>query len=509
MIAEPHSPDVAPVERLHPFFLLTGLGRSLRQVAGGYAGIAYLAATGRISTAVLVGIALFAFLGVSLFLYWRRFSFRVGAHELRIDSGILNRTHRSIPFDRVQDVDISQGPVARLLGLAQVKFETGGSAAASSDDGVLPAIALARAQDLREYVRSRRGAAAVPSAEVSNFGPLFSMSLPRVLLSGMFGFSLAIFAGLFGASQTLGDVIGFDPLEPSFWRDLFTGSPVAAFVMGHQVAAAIGGLLVLVLAGFATGIVRSLLRDYRFRLERTGTGLRRRRGLLTITDVTLPLRRVQAALIRSGPVRSRFGWSELRLQSLARDEESKGDHVVAPLARPSEVQAVLDELGWPDNSPAWERLPFAHVTSFALLALPLLVAGLLWLLLFLWAAALAGSSPDWRFDDQPAAAVVLGPALLYPVLVTMRWLSWKREAFSLSGEHLLVRSGWWRRRTVVLPLANVQSIDLTENALGRKFGIAALVIGVAGGSGFAGHRIPALCRKRADEVRAELLSRFA
>ena len=95
-----------------------------------------------------------------LFLYWRFFEFRVGASEIRIDSGILQRTHRSIPFDRIQDVDITQPLLARAFGLARVKFETGASAGAKEDEGVLQAIALTRAQDLRALVRARRGAAA-------------------------------------------------------------------------------------------------------------------------------------------------------------------------------------------------------------------------------------------------------------------------------------------------------------------------------------------------------------
>src|SRR5919107_1911987 len=90
---------------------------------------------------------LFVFVAVWLLLYWRRFEFRVGPSEIRIDSGILSRTHRSIPFDRIQDVDISQGPVARLLDIAKVKFETGGSAGGGEDEGVLHAIPLARAQE--------------------------------------------------------------------------------------------------------------------------------------------------------------------------------------------------------------------------------------------------------------------------------------------------------------------------------------------------------------------------
>ena len=47
------APDqaVGAPERLHPLYLVTGLGRGLRQMIGGYAAIGYLAATGSWRTA--------------------------------------------------------------------------------------------------------------------------------------------------------------------------------------------------------------------------------------------------------------------------------------------------------------------------------------------------------------------------------------------------------------------------------------------------------------------------
>src|SRR5215204_7077426 len=150
-MSEPTSPDdaaVGPPEHLHPLFLLTGFGGSLRGMAGGYAGIGYLAVSGRLQTALFGAVLLLLFMAASLFLYWRRFEYRVGENEIRIDSGILNRTHRSIPFDRIQDVDMTQGPLARLLGLAKVKFETGGATQGGKDEGVLQAIPLARAEEI-------------------------------------------------------------------------------------------------------------------------------------------------------------------------------------------------------------------------------------------------------------------------------------------------------------------------------------------------------------------------
>ena len=486
-----HSADTAPVERLHPFFILTGLGSSLRGIAGGYAGIAYLAATGRLELAVYGAIGILLVSAVGILLYWRRFSFRVGADEVRIDSGILSRTHRSIPFDRVQDVDITQGPVSRLLGLAKVKFETG--AAAGSEEGVLPAIALDRAQALREYVRARRGVQVTQAqAEAAEPQPMFAMNLRRLLTAGVFNFSLAIFAGLFGVTQTFGDVLGFDPFERAFWESaLQRAGPLADYVQTHRFGAAIAGLATLVLLGLTTGIIRTLLSDFRFRLDRTGTGLRRRRGLLTLTDVTLPLRRVQAALVYTGPIRDAFGWRELKLQSLAADEGNSSDHVVAPLAKDAEIDSILTELDWhmPTAEANWERFDRAYVWSFWLLLAPLVLAALVQMLFV------------------PLAGVAFLSAVL--AFALLRWLDWRRSGYTLGEDRLVVRTGWWSRRTALLPLRNIQSIDLSENAIGRRFGIASLTIGVAGGRGFSSHGIPALPRERARTLRDELLSRFA
>ena len=317
-------------------------------------------------------------IAVSTFIYWRRFEFRVGADEIRIDSGIFSRTHRSIPFDRIQDVDITQGLLARILGLAQVKFETGGAAAAGADEGVLAAIPLERAQQLRLQVRGRHSARPEAEPEVADAArpPVYAMDLRRLVLAGTFNFSLAVLAGLFGLTQTLGDVAGFDPFTRGFWRSMLrAGDPIADFLLAHRIATAIAGAAVLVLVGLATGITRTVIRDFGFRLDRVEAGLRRRRGLLTRTDVTLPVKRAQAALVVTGPVRDAFGWRELKLQSLARDEGKSGDHLLAPLAGDEEIAEILGEIGWrpPAGAGPWQRVSPAYVWTFVIGMSPLLL----------------------------------------------------------------------------------------------------------------------------------------
>ena len=480
---------VGEPERLHPLFLLTGLGRTLRGMAGGYAGIGYLAVSGRLGLALIAAAVLLGVLAVSLFLYWRHFEFRVGDSEIRIDSGILSRTHRSIPFDRIQDVDISQGPVARLVRIAKVKFETGGSAGGGEDEGVLHAIPLARAQELRTLVRARRsagGEAVVVGAEAER-PAVFAMDLRRVLLAGVFNFSLALFAGLIGATQTFGDVLGFDPFTRAFWLSLLdVGDPIADYVLAHRIVAAFAGAVLLVLIGLATGMVRTVLREYGFRLDRTDVGLRRRRGLLTRTDVTLPARRAQAAIVGTGPLRDSLGWRDVKLQSLASDEGGAGDHVLAPLARDEEVGTILAALGWRplSGSTEWKRVSSVYIWTLAIGLSPLLLL-----------VALA---------TLQAPNFVIGTVVIAGLLI-VRWRGWKRTLYALDDDRLLVRTGWWRRRTVILPLKRIQSIDLFESFISRWFGICGLAFGVAGGRGYSAHVIPALPRETARALRHRLL----
>jgi putative membrane protein len=481
-------------ERLHPLFLLTGLGKVIRGAWGIAVGGAFFAFNNRPGTAILLVGGFIVFSIASLLVKWLTFEFRLDAHELRIDQGLVSRSSRAIPFDRVTDVDIEQGPLHRLLGLARVRMETGASSAPKDEEGVLDTVTLDRAEAIREFVRARRrGATAVAvsddQAETDAAAPpLFAMDLRRVIIAGLFNFSLAVIAVLFGATQTFGDLIGFDPFKRAFWSDLLANAaPLRDFVMAHQVVTAMGGTLVLLLIGIGTGIVRTLLRDYGFRLDRTDSGFRRRRGLLTLTDVTIPARRVQASILATGPIRRAFGWFSLRFQSLAMDDK-QGDHVVAPLAHLREAQSIQFAIGRPiaPQPENWRKLPIAFVTSAAI---PLLALAVL--------AAIVATIV------QP---VLLLTAVGFGMAAAVRWAEWRHARYALDDGHLFIDQGFWRQRRSIVPVGRIQSLDLTETFWTRLFGFCRMRLGIAGGSMLSAFSIDALSRGDAHALRDRLLA---
>ena len=501
--------------RLHPLSLVIKTIGFLPQMLFG--SIAAMVSIDDNMGRLVVGLALFG--GFCIFvmiawLRWRKFTYEIAPNEVRIQSGIISKNNRSIPYERIQDVNIEQKLIARILGLATVKLETG--SAGNGDDGELNAVKLARAEELRDTIKARKRGVALPT-EGQTFAqddsaepetePLFTMSPKRLIILGMFSFSLAIFAFLLAVSQNLNFLIPDDWFSFSNFvdgleadpdgsvdnvRGTFSGAESNLRNIGFvgQFIAVLAGLIGVIVVGLVTGIISVFVREYGFRLDRTENGFRRRRGLFTLTDVAMPLHRVQTAILVTGPIRRIFGWYALKFQSLASDGKNESDHVVAPLARIDEASAIALEPGINIDMP---------VSTMQRVSRSLwLVGAIAALILTIFAASNAVFwSEMWRLS----AIVLLSlPAALH------FWLRWRHHHFSLSGEFLYIRSGYWSQRLTALPLRKIQSVDITDNFIQRPLGEVSLVFGIAGGSGIVPLTLHAIDRELAISMRSEMLA---
>ncbi|WP_067782149.1 PH domain-containing protein [Actinomyces vulturis] len=90
------------------------------------------AATSRWGFAGVIGIFLGTLAIVMLvlvaysFLAWKFMSYELGEETVSVRSGILMRTHRSARYTRIQAVDITRPLIARFLGIGRLRVETAG-----------------------------------------------------------------------------------------------------------------------------------------------------------------------------------------------------------------------------------------------------------------------------------------------------------------------------------------------------------------------------------------------
>ncbi|MCF8883089.1 PH domain-containing protein [Erythrobacter sp. SN021] len=403
------------------------------------------------------------------YLRWSRLTYSVGVADIRVDSGVLSRAARSVPYERIQDVSLEQKLVPRLFGLVEVKFETG---AGGGDDLTLAYLPESEGERLRELVRTRREGAVLEQsddevpASTEESRLLFAMSPRRVVTFGLFEFSLAVVAVVGGFASQIDFLLPFEIWDWRAWREQLAGPGQWLAGLGF-LAQVIGGLFAvgsLLLVGVVTGVVRTVMREWDFRLERTDKGLRRRRGLVTRTDLVMPVHRVQALRVRTGFVRRLFGWHALKLVSLAGDSGS-ANHEAVPFAQMQEIAPVVAETGFslPDHALDWHRAMPAYRTDNILLGL---------------GSMLAISAVVLAFGHGLLALLVfIGGGWM----ALQEYLAWRWGRHAIDAGQLYTRRGWFAPDLAIASRGKLQSVEIVRNPLARLRGYADLRFGLAGG----------------------------
>lgn len=422
----------------------------------------------------------------SSWLRWWVFTYQILPGQLVITRGLINRTRRSIPAERIQDVSIRQGLLSRWFGLAEVRIETGGGEA---DEGRLDSVSLAEAHRLREVLKSIRTSGVVAGVsrhegEADSGTTLFRMGLARLLYAGLFKFSLVWIVAIFGVLQYLDQALVYR------WDDLLDALGVAE----RELQSRLTGGVVLGVAGLAlalgllAGVVRMVLQNYGFRLDHAEARFRYRRGLLTRTEVVVAKRQIQLGLIERGVVSGRLGWCALKVQTLGGSDSVSVRQELLPFARPAEVAPVVALAGLPP----FERSQLRPVSRWHVLR------GLVGLV-GLPAAILLVATAFF-----PLAAVLL-LAMLVPLAVAL--LRRRCHRYGLAATSVQVTRGVLGQREWTVPYGNVQAVKVRRGPLQRLLGIATLRIDTAGGRGINGPHVHDIDEAQAAAFVCELIER--
>ena len=201
-------------DRTHP---LTGLVQGVL-----WAGVAMAAVLGQLFTGgngedglplwldVLMRVGGGLVLGIGFgYLTWWFTRYLIDGTELRITSGILQKSSRRIPYERIQSVDIAEPFLARIIGLAELRIEMAGGKDSRTTLRFLP---LDDARRLRRLLLGRAHGRAADEMEVDTAEPelelIAHVSPGRVVLGTVL--SLDFLAAVLGTVGVLVVAIWFD-----------------------------------------------------------------------------------------------------------------------------------------------------------------------------------------------------------------------------------------------------------------------------------------------------------
>ena len=96
---------------------------------------------------------------------WAKLTYRFWLYDItkdayKIEQGVIWKRYVSIPYERIQNIDIHRGVIARLLGLSELRIQTAGFGGAQGkwggfSEGRLPGIDKEKAEQLREQLISK------------------------------------------------------------------------------------------------------------------------------------------------------------------------------------------------------------------------------------------------------------------------------------------------------------------------------------------------------------------
>jgi len=411
--------------------------------------------------------------------------------ELVIQQGLIFRQVRHIPYARVQNVDLKQGPLHRLARVAEVRIETAGGGAA---DAVLRVIGLDQYEDLRARIFAGRAEArTAPQAGQPPPVPLRTEPVLRLRAADLLvlalnpGRALALIAIGWGFAWEfdLFDRIHFgDRIEDWFAAESGTASAV-------QVGAALVSIALVV---YLLSAIAAFLAFWDFQLDQEGEVFRIRRGLLTRQVASIPRRRIQVLTVRRSLLHRWLGRARVLVGTAGGDtgeanKGSDGGAHFAPILRESQLRDLLARVrpGLVLDEQEWR--PLGARAGRRMLIKPLLIR------------ALVIAALTWGFGLLGAA---IGGGLLL-ITLFMTHLQWRVSRWARPSWGFVWRSGALSHSVSATFDDKLQAVMLDETPFDRRHAHATLRLDTAGGAK-TGHAltVPYLPRALAQELRTEL-----
>ncbi|WP_105567759.1 PH domain-containing protein [Microbacterium halophytorum] len=409
----------------------------------------------------MLGVLLVVAIICGLFwLSWRRHEFRITDDHVEIRRGVVFRTQRRAPLDRVQGVNLTRPFVGRLVGIAKLEVDGAGTDA----NVPLEYLGTARAEEVRADIL--RLASGVRAARAE------ARAAKQAPAEGRGAVSATVSAGVQGlidgvdtadvAPESLvklptGRIIGAQLLDIAGWVVMFGIIWLAVLIglipvaTGNEDGAG-EGFLILGSVGLVTAIsfgiaIVAILwakvsKALRYSIADTPNGVRVTYGLTTTTTQTIPPGRIHALEITQPLFWRPFGWWHIRVnrvsgKSASQQQSGQAQQFsqVLPVGTRADVERVLRVC-----------LPHLPVAD-----LPLLI-------------------------DNGMFGPVEGADDPYRTMARRGWwrrpVSFRRHGFAVSDYGLFLRRGVVWRKQAVFPLARLQGLSIAQGPIDRMQKVA-------------------------------------
>ncbi len=392
-----------------------------------------------------------------------------------IKSGIIFKSLRQVPYERIQNINIKNTILHQLFKVATVQIE---SASGSKPEAVIRVISLTQVKELQNAIKQKTKDISVTKDVTSDHLdsnqhaslPLYQITKADITRYGCIHWQALV---------PLAAVFGF-AMQTDSMRERMTNFILSMVFYIRNYTALEGKLLngiilviLLLIAAWLVSMVIAHLKLHGFTLTKNEHKLHAEMGLLTRITADIPIKRIQLIRIRESFMHRLFKRQTLTMETAGGVTQQTGIVMrwLVPLAKPEDISPLINkieakinlaDMNWQNLSvKAWRRL-FKKTSALNLCIIAILCL-------------------SWTTQ---AAWLLLTVPLWYGYART-----WARHAAYAFDDHMIAyRSGVLFRNTSIVKINKIQTIRLLESPFDRRNHHGSLVVDTAG-SNIALHHI--------------------
>lgn len=337
--------------------------------------IGFIAEQGLVLVAMGAVLLVIALIVVLSWVGWKFSTYRITGDAVEARKGVVFRSHRRAPLERIQSVNLQRPMLARALGLTKLEIVTAGQGgkvelaylsfqdAKTVREDILGRAAAKTARNDPDHApapASIAGAAPVETGDGAEPAAIGGDFTPARIGSAKFDAALTNRANEFVdfdvdpkaiAENTLvrvpvGRLIGSIALG---WEAVSLVTVVAALIVGAAVIEPIMafGLFPMAII-MASVIISQFNRGFNFTLSRGQGTIRTGAGLTSTVTETIPFGRIHAVEARQPLLWRRLGWWKVRVttagHSVSQGGQNSAQNVVLPVGSIDDVLSVFATL---------------------------------------------------------------------------------------------------------------------------------------------------------------------
>lgn len=413
------------------------------------------------------------------YFYWKRFEYDITEAHVTVRSGVISHKRVEVPLERVQNVNINQSFVQRIIGLSKVDFETAGG---KKTEASLKYITKDQADEVQKTIRElKEGKSTSREVEESEEFPDFTLEFSDLALLSATSLDARAMGVIFTGLGLTGGVIG------STIDNLFAGW-AAVIVLG------VAGLVTV----WAGSFLSTVFRYFDFRLDISQRSLEYQRGLFNRSSGSIPFDKIQSVVVKDNIMKRYLGYATLEVETAGYSQEQqqqlKQTEIIIPMAKMARIEEFAEKIG--GFQPPREYSPVADNAVSRYTRRYILLSGVM-------AAFMVPGAYLW----SPVRLLLLIPAALLVLSRKAAHLKYQNLGYSLEEKHLYVKNGFWARNIFSVPYYRTQNIHVTESPFQRRWSQSSVVVDTAGSPSTNPH-IPDMERTEAKKLSERLLESF-